>query len=87
MSEYKKAMQEGNPFAVVILDLNISVGLGGYETMEMLKELNPEVKAIVSSGDSDDPVIVKFRDYGFIDKLEKPYKIKDICIKIRNIFY
>jgi len=86
VSEYKQAMNEGSPYAVVILDLNISDGLGGYETMEILNEVNPEIKVIVTSGNSDDPVIARFRDYGFVDKLEKPYRIKDICIKIRTIF-
>lgn len=64
---YKKAMESSKPFDVVILDLTIRGGMGGKETIKKLLELDPDVKAIVTSGYSNDPVMANFREYGFSD--------------------
>jgi two-component system, cell cycle sensor histidine kinase and response regulator CckA len=75
---YQKAMEQGKPFAVVILDLIVPEGLGGLETMELLRELDSEVKAIVSSGYSREPVMENFQDYGFAASLPKPYSLDQV---------
>ncbi len=68
---------------IVILDLTVIGGLGGVDTLKVLKNINPQVKAIVSSGYSNDPVMSKFREYGFVDKIEKPFKIEELV----NLIY
>ena len=75
---YKKEKAAGVPFDVVILDLSVPSGLGGKETIKQLKKLDPDVKAVVSSGFTDDPAVLDFSDYGFDEKLTKPYKIHDL---------
>lgn len=70
---YSKAMDEGSPFDLAIIDLTIPGGMGGKEAMEKLLEIDPDVKAIVSSGYSNDPVMANFAEYGFRDCLPKPY--------------
>lgn len=70
---YRKSRQAGNPFAAVILDLNIPGGMGGAEAMQQLLEVDPQAKGYVSSGRTDDPVMVNFRTYGFSGTIEKPY--------------
>jgi|TARA_B100002003_G_scaffold251700_1_gene296808 PAS domain S-box-containing protein len=72
---YRAALESGQPFSAVILDLTIPGGMGGKETIEKLRELDPRVKAIVSSGYSVDPVLSHFRDYGFSGVLTKPYVV------------
>jgi len=56
----------------VILDLTIKGGMGGKQTIEELLKINPNVKAIVASGYSDDPVISNYKKYGFCASLPKP---------------
>lgn len=73
-----KSLLDGNPFDAAILDLTIPGGMGGKETVLKLKDIHPELKAIVSTGYSTDPVMAKFSDYGFSGFLPKPYKIKDL---------
>ena len=75
---YRQEKEAGRPFDLVILDLSVPEGLGGKETISLLKAYDPAVKAIVSSGHSNDPVVLDFMQYGFSGKLSKPYKISDL---------
>ena len=75
IEEFARAQAAGRPYRLVILDLNVAGGLGGVETIQQVRKLDPEVLAIVSSGYSDDPVMAKFRDYGFQAIVPKPYTV------------
>ncbi len=75
---YAKARESANPFDAVLMDLTIRGGMGGEECIHHLLEFDPSVKAIVSSGYADAPVIANYRDYGFTDIITKPYQIEDL---------
>ena len=75
---FQSAIYANIPFSLVIMDLTIPGGLGGKETIIRLKEIDPKVKAIVSSGYSNDPVLANFKKYGFKAVLTKPYKIETL---------
>ena len=70
---YKRAKESREPFDAVILDLTIKFGMGGTEAIQKLIEIDPDVKGIVSTGYSNDPVVTNFREYGFCGALAKPY--------------
>ncbi|HIE06965.1 MAG TPA: response regulator, partial [Desulfarculaceae bacterium] len=72
-------------FFLVILDLTIPGGLGGRETIKLLREYDPAVKAVVSSGYANDPVMAKYEDYGFCGCLNKPYIFEDLLQLIIRI--
>ena len=57
--------------------------MGGKEAIKKLLEIDPDAKAIVSSGYADDPVISNFWKYGFRDKISKPFELKDL-IEVLN---
>ncbi len=78
VEQYRRAIAEGRPFDVVILDLTVRGGKGGAETMRELLAIDPGVKAVVSSGYSDDQVIATFRQHGFCFFLKKPYDIQEL---------
>jgi PAS domain S-box-containing protein len=75
---YQQAMKEEDRFDVVILDLTIPGGMGGKETIKKLHEIDPQVKAIVSSGYSNDPIMAGFRHYGFRGIVAKPYRVAEL---------
>jgi len=75
---YKEEKMAGHPFDVVILDLSVPNGLGGKETIELLRNFDPAVKAVISSGFTDDPVVKDFLHYGFSERLTKPYNIREM---------
>ncbi|MCX6581353.1 MAG: response regulator [Candidatus Aminicenantes bacterium] len=62
----------------VILDLTIPDGVGGKETAEDIRKFNKNIKLIVSSGYSNDPVMSRYKEFGFDDVLMKPYKLEQI---------
>ncbi|MBN2011608.1 response regulator [candidate division KSB1 bacterium] len=82
---YSTAMNNGNPYDVVILDLTVQGGMGGQETIERLRKLNPDVKAIVSSGYSNDPIMANFADYGFSGVVAKPYETHELNRVINDV--
>jgi PAS domain S-box-containing protein len=75
---YRREKEAGRPFDAVIMDLTVPGGMGGKEAIKRLREIDPEVKAIVSSGYSNDPVLSYFRDYGFDGIVAKPYDIHEL---------
>lgn len=75
---YTSAKQKGNPYDVVIMDLTIPGGMGGKEAIEKLSKMDPEVKAIVSSGYSNDPVMANYQQYGFKAVVTKPFSIEEL---------
>jgi DNA-binding NtrC family response regulator len=82
---YQQALKEGSTFDAVILDLTVQGGMGGKEAIKKLREIDPKVKAIVSSGYSNDPVMSNFRKYGFQEAVKKPYKIQDMSKALNSV--
>jgi len=73
LAAYRQALQDGEPFAVVIMDLTIPGGLGGKETIQRLLAMDPEAVAIIASGYSNDPVMAHCAEYGFKGVVGKPF--------------
>ncbi len=71
--QYRACLDTEACYDVLILDVNIPYGLGGQETIRELKNLDPEVKAIVSSGNANDPIISEYQTHGFSGFLPKPF--------------
>lgn len=85
IEEYKQAFTAGKPYDAVILDLTVPGAKGGKETIVELLLFDQNIKAIVSSGYSEDPVFTNYKQYGFSDTLSKPYKIADLSRVLHNI--
>ena len=82
---YRAAMDAGQAFDAVILDLTVPGGMGGKECMRRLRELDPAVVAIVCSGYSTEPVTARHPDYGFQGVILKPYDIDDLDAELRRL--
>jgi signal transduction histidine kinase/ActR/RegA family two-component response regulator len=82
---HEDAKAAGRGFDAVMLDLTVSGGMGGTEAAARLKELDPSLKLIVSSGYSDSPVMSEFRSYGFDDVVPKPWTVTQLSEAFRRV--
>ena len=85
ISRYREGMESGQPYDLIILDLSIPGGMGGAAAMETIRRMDPAVRAVVSSGYSDDPVMSRYIDYGFRAVLPKPYQPQDLIDLVRGM--
>lgn len=85
IEQFTKAKDSGRPFDAVVLDLTVPGGVGGREAIRKLLEIDPGVRAIVSSGYSTSPIMANFRKYGFSGVAVKPYKIEELGETLHNI--
>ncbi len=82
---YRQMQNSGTPFDVVIMDLTIPGGMGGKEAMQKLREIDPQVKGIVASGYSNDPVMAEYEKYGFAGMAHKPFEIDELMETICTV--
>jgi len=82
---YQRALNEGRPYDAVIMDLTVPGGMGGKEAVEKILRIDPDVKAIVSSGYANDPIMADYRRYGFIGVVPKPYRISDLSRTLKQV--
>jgi PAS domain S-box-containing protein len=82
---FSQSEKSGDSFAAAIFDLTVPGGMGGKEAMARLLEIDPRVKAIVSSGYSDDPIMADFRKYGFKGVIAKPYRIIELSKILQEV--
>jgi CheY-like chemotaxis protein len=85
LAVYQQAKAAGHAFVAVILDITIPGSMGGLETIAQLRTIDPQVKAIISSGYANDPVMANFQVYGFSGMVTKPYtvhKLRDVLQRV-----
>jgi len=79
---YEEALKAGQPFDLVMMDLTIPGGMGGREAIQELKKIDPNVKAIVSSGYAMDPIMSQCREYGFCGAIPKPFDLVQLEVAV-----
>lgn len=82
---YRNALQTGSPFDAVIMDLTVPGGMGGATAIKKLLEEDPSVKAIVSSGYSNDIMIAEYKKYGFSGFIVKPYRFSELSRVVHQV--
>jgi PAS domain S-box-containing protein len=82
---YRRRKEEGTPFVAVIMDLTIPGGIGGKEAIDSLIQIDPKVKAVVSSGYASDPVMANYREFGFSAVLSKPYRLQEMSKALQEL--
>jgi PAS domain S-box-containing protein len=82
---YQRYLNIGRPYDAVIMDLTVIGGMGGEECFYALRELDPDVRVIVSSGYDSDDLAERFLNLGFCGYLTKPYRVSDLGKVIKAV--
>jgi PAS domain S-box-containing protein len=85
VSLYSRAADAGKTFDAVILDLTIRGSIGGKHTIQKLLQIDPEIRAIVSSGYSDDTVLSNYNAFGFKGMVAKPYYVEELAEVLHRV--
>ena len=85
IEEFNKARNEQRAFSALILDLTVVSGLGGIETAQRIREIDPTIPIFVSSGYADAPVMSEYKSYGFTGVIPKPFGIEELSQKLASI--
>ncbi|MFA7348644.1 MAG: PAS domain S-box protein [Desulfurivibrionaceae bacterium] len=85
ITRYLQAQKEGCPFDLVIMDLTVPGGMGGKEAITHLRQIDPRVKAVVSSGYANDPIMASFGEYGFCGVAPKPFSLQELSELLQMI--
>ncbi len=78
VEKYRKALEKGKPFDLIIMDLTIPGGIGGKEAIQEILKIDPQAKAVVSTGYSSNQIISHYQEYGFKGVLKKPYCLDEL---------
>ncbi|MCA9424290.1 MAG: PAS domain S-box protein [Candidatus Omnitrophica bacterium] len=80
----RKYLQHQDAIEIVVLDLTMP-RMSGEEAFTKLREINPEVRVILSSGFSESEVTSRFIGQGLAGFIQKPYRPTLLVEKIREV--
>ena len=73
---YQSSFRDGEPYVAVILDVTLPGGLNGIETLEEMRKIDHDVRAVFSTGyHFEEPLLTELRRGGYVGVLPKPYKV------------
>jgi CheY-like chemotaxis protein len=87
VDRYRHSLESGRPFDAVLLDLTVRGGMGGEEALRKIMAIDPQVKGIVSSGYSDNPIVTDYKRFGFTGAIAKPYNIKELGEELERVIF
>jgi FixJ family two-component response regulator len=86
MEKLNASYEKGDHYNILIMDLTIPGDRGGADLIKEIRGKYTLIKAIVSSGYSDVPVMTNFREYGFDGVLKKPYITEELTSVIQKMY-
>ncbi|MCK5515263.1 MAG: response regulator [Desulfobulbaceae bacterium] len=72
------------PVDLVILDMILENGMNGRETYEEMLKINPQQKAIVVSGFSENEELAKIKELGVSHFIKKPYTLDQLGMAVKQ---
>jgi signal transduction histidine kinase/CheY-like chemotaxis protein len=85
LERLSEASKQSKPFDAIIMDIVIPGGMGGIETIELVRKNDPNIKVIVCSGYSEHSVLANYKTYGFNERLAKPFDFNDLKKVLANV--
>jgi two-component system cell cycle sensor histidine kinase/response regulator CckA len=84
IAAFLQARSAGKPYDLLIMDLTVPGRMGGKDALQKILKIDPQARALASSGYSNDPVMQAFENYGFCGIVVKPYRLIDLKEAVRK---
>jgi signal transduction histidine kinase/ActR/RegA family two-component response regulator len=85
VERYRQCVTSGEPFDLVITDLTIRGGMGGRETVGIIKGIDPYARVVVATGYSQDLIVTDYEKFGFDGAIIKPFTLDDFSREIERV--
>jgi PAS domain S-box-containing protein len=85
VERYLQALDAGDPYEAVVMDLTVPGGMGGAEALAQLREYDPRVCAVVMSGYADTGLLADYQQVGFAGRLAKPFSLRDLAVTLHDL--
>ena len=85
VERYLQALELGDPYRAVVMDLTVPGGMGGAEALAQLRECDPRVCAVVMSGYADTGMLADYQQVGFAGRLAKPFSLRDLAVTLHDL--
>ena len=82
---YHEAMEAGNGYDLVIMDLTMPGGMDGQEAVRKLHELDADVRSIVYRGCANNRVVNDYEAYGFRASVKKPVNMAELIRAVGEV--
>ncbi|MCU0630803.1 MAG: response regulator [Methanoregulaceae archaeon] len=80
----REAVSSQQRIDVAVIDLTIHDGMGGLETVAEIKLIDPDIRAIASTGHLRECLTDEYKKHGFVGILPKPYVLKELIEAIER---
>jgi PAS domain S-box-containing protein len=84
LKAHAEAFEQGRPFDVLILDLDVPDGLDGNDIVETLLAREPAARLVASSCTRDSETLARCLRAGFRDVLAKPFRLEALSAAIQR---
>ncbi|ADW19026.1 integral membrane sensor hybrid histidine kinase [Desulfobulbus propionicus DSM 2032] len=82
---YSQSLANGQPYDLVMTDLQVAEGMGGMDMAQEILARDPTARIVVSSADSQDPVMRRYTEYGFVGRVKKPYSVQSLAALLEEM--
>ena len=82
---YRRALEKGERFAAVILDMTVPAGMGGKEAASRILDLDPDALLVISTGYSVDTAYLGEDDPLFRGAVSKPYNMNRLAEEMARV--
>ncbi|MBN1957202.1 MAG: cache domain-containing protein [Desulfuromonadales bacterium] len=82
---YFAALDDRQPYDLVIMDLTIPGGMSGKEACDQIRLRDPDAKVIAASGYSNDPIMAHYQRYGFAGRIVKPFQFAGVESEVARV--
>jgi YesN/AraC family two-component response regulator len=76
--------EHSDDISLVLTDITMPV-MGGLETLRNLRQIDPGIKVILSSGYSEEDALSAQTGEKLADFIQKPYKANDLISKVTEV--